>query len=714
MSFEATARNSAVETNCGNGWRIRFEILDESDSVSALPWAFAEISSEDLVRRRTWSLLLSHPDSSEAVYGTTRPDFVRQPAFLRLQITPGDARTPMQVSRTEVGRQSVTSTFSSSYSIPSVQKRVMLVTRGTRGDVQPFVALAQGLASKPYCCEVFIVTELRWKDFVKKNTNGLPIHFRPSGGDTTKKVKQYAAQKTMHLGQHSEMLQALMLSRSEVEFFPSEGCFHYWANLIRPDFIVYGFPLIHVAMILSETLQIPIVGFILQPSREIEPRSLSANMLDELMVPIRSVITGPAFQAFLQQVMERIPSGDTLNALRTSRGLVPCPRDIDTCNRQLVELRRLGVPSIVPMSPVVISQAQAAEMRNDSMILSNFIFLHEEVTPAAQSLTVKVKGFIENARSLQRNLVGMTFSSMPVGREKMFSIADVICSARADVACIVLAAGQPEGPAATTEVLECRQQLISEGRLLVVDGPVPFDQLFPMLDAVVLHGGLGVTSEALRAGLPIITSGILLMDQRYWAKRVFDLGAGSKGIPVDYLATQIGQLLEAALPPMHGAISGNSLDKKGVWRENAASIQQLLRTGCLGDEDGIACNAKAVFEAGTQLEFVAGEQTFRGSVIVNGAYHRPRCCVFGLCRQWTCLLRFLRQLLSWLLCMQLTSCFVVWLKCARLCLCCPYQLCLFLRPNRSLSRLAGRRNSRADRDVSFLNDDVSNEEPDAV
>ena len=29
-------------------------------------------------------------------------------------------------------------------------------------------------------------------------------------------------------------------------------------------------------------------------------------------------------------------------------------------------------------------------------------------------------------------------------------------------------------------------------RLMVVDGPVPFSQLFPKVDVAILHGGLGV------------------------------------------------------------------------------------------------------------------------------------------------------------------------------------------------------------------------------
>lgn len=46
----------------------------------------------------------------------------------------------------------------------------MLITRGTQGDVQPFVALARGLA-ETYGWLVTIVTELHYREFVKSHSN---------------------------------------------------------------------------------------------------------------------------------------------------------------------------------------------------------------------------------------------------------------------------------------------------------------------------------------------------------------------------------------------------------------------------------------------------------------------------------------------------------------------------------------------------------------
>eukprot|EP01126_Amoeba_proteus_P058626 TRINITY_DN7584_c0_g2_i3.p1 TRINITY_DN7584_c0_g2~~TRINITY_DN7584_c0_g2_i3.p1 ORF type:complete len:342 (+),score=49.38 TRINITY_DN7584_c0_g2_i3:368-1393(+) len=99
-------------------------------------------------------------------------------------------------------------------------KHVMIVTRGTRGDVQPFVALGRGLAEMRGWM-VTIVTELPYRDFIKsysKVTKGC-IRFRPSGGDTTRKIDKPLAKWAMQ--NKSEIMQAAMLARSEVEFFDS-------------------------------------------------------------------------------------------------------------------------------------------------------------------------------------------------------------------------------------------------------------------------------------------------------------------------------------------------------------------------------------------------------------------------------------------------------------------------------------------------------------
>jgi len=63
---------------------------------------------------------------------------------------------------------------------------------------------------------------------------------------------------------------------------------------------------------------------------------------------------------------------------------------------------------------------------------------------------------------------------------------------------------------------------------------VPHRWLFPQVSAAVHHGGAGVTGTALAAGLPCVVVPVFA-DQPFWGERVFCLGAGPRPIPARQL-----------------------------------------------------------------------------------------------------------------------------------------------------------------------------------
>lgn len=60
--------------------------------------------------------------------------------------------------------------------------------------------------------------------------------------------------------------------------------------------------------------------------------------------------------------------------------------------------------------------------------------------------------------------------------------------------------------------------------------PVPFELLFPKMAAIVHHGGAGTTAAGLRAGVPSVITP-LIFDQRFWAWCAGKTGAAIKPIP---------------------------------------------------------------------------------------------------------------------------------------------------------------------------------------
>ncbi|MFF3820966.1 glycosyltransferase [Streptomyces bluensis] len=69
----------------------------------------------------------------------------------------------------------------------------------------------------------------------------------------------------------------------------------------------------------------------------------------------------------------------------------------------------------------------------------------------------------------------------------------------------------------------------SDADMFVV-GDTPHSWLFPRMAAVVHHGGAGTTASALRAGVPSLVCPFF-GDQPYWADRVHSLGVGPKPLP---------------------------------------------------------------------------------------------------------------------------------------------------------------------------------------
>jgi UDP:flavonoid glycosyltransferase YjiC (YdhE family) len=73
--------------------------------------------------------------------------------------------------------------------------------------------------------------------------------------------------------------------------------------------------------------------------------------------------------------------------------------------------------------------------------------------------------------------------------------------------------------------------------LLAIDA-MPHDVLFPRVAAVVHHGGAGTTTAAASAGVPQVILPHLL-DQFYWAHRIEQLGLGPRALPVDLITADI-------------------------------------------------------------------------------------------------------------------------------------------------------------------------------
>jgi sterol 3beta-glucosyltransferase len=107
----------------------------------------------------------------------------------------------------------------------------------------------------------------------------------------------------------------------------------------------------------------------------------------------------------------------------------------------------------------------------------------------------------------------------------------------------------------------------------------PHSWLFPQMAAVVHHGGAGTTAAGLRAGVP----GIIIPfsnDQFAWGRRIYELGTGAKPIPRKKLtAEKLSEAIKVALTPeiIHAA---KNLGAK-IRSENGAKTAAKIIIDCL-------------------------------------------------------------------------------------------------------------------------------------
>ncbi|XP_047980294.1 sterol 3-beta-glucosyltransferase UGT80B1 isoform X2 [Salvia hispanica] len=91
---------------------------------------------------------------------------------------------------------------------------------------------------------------------------------------------------------------------------------------------------------------------------------------------------------------------------------------------------------------------------------------------------------------------------------------------------INLLAQRPQSASEQVQSSEIQISLF-DGRLFCFSGEIPYNLLFPKCAAVIHHGGSGTTAAALRAGVSQVICPFIL-DQFYWAERMFWLGVASE------------------------------------------------------------------------------------------------------------------------------------------------------------------------------------------
>jgi len=362
--------------------------------------------------------------------------------------------------------------------------KVLLAPHGTRGDVQPMLALACALRSRGH--EAAFVAPANFGDWIR--AHGFPAD--SDGIDVEAMLRSS--------GMHFESLRWQMRYLRDV-LLPS--LFEHVPRAMPDADIIVGSGVQFAAASVAEQRDVPYATVVFcpcaVPSSATPPPPTRTQTLPRWLNRLLWDVGGPLAGLALRKPM---------NAGRAVLGLPPVDSPLGDLFRRCVLLasdRDLG-----PLGDDAIGTAVAT----DAWILAE---------PEAP-LDPRLERFLD--RDPAPVYVG--FGSMV---EK-----DAAAVTEAAIAA-VRAVGRPALIGSGWAGLGGRVGAADD--VLMVE-TLPHARVFPRVGAVVHHAGAGTTTAAARAGVPQVALPHIL-DQYYWAHRIEMLGLGPRAVPVELMTADI-------------------------------------------------------------------------------------------------------------------------------------------------------------------------------
>ncbi len=416
--------------------------------------------------------------------------------------------------------------------------QVAIVAIGSRGDVEPYVALGAGLVARGH--RVRLLAPQGFADLVER----FDLEYLPLGEDPRAVLEALEVRRAFAAGANPYRF-VRELFEAYRRFLPAvlRGLERGLEGADRVVFSTLGFPAYHWA----EARGVPAVAAFLQPQTPTAafpaPFGPSRRFLARCGLYNRcSYVTMEQFAWFLV--------ASQTNRWRRSLGLPPL-----SWRGPYPRFHRGAVPVLYGFSAAVVPRPRDWP---DWVRVTGYwrLPLDEEWRPPGE-----LCAFLEDGPPP----VYVGFGSMRPPDPRRFTEV-VLEGVRMAGVRAVLARGwgglDPEG--------------VPDGVYLL--GSIPHAWLFPRVAAVVHHGGAGTTAAGLYAGKPTVTVPFIA-DQFFWGERVAALGAGPEPLPAKRLTPgALAQAIRAAV--------GNP-----AYRRNA---ERLARRLCR--EDGVA-EAVRVVEA---------------------------------------------------------------------------------------------------------------------
>ncbi|KAI0026741.1 hypothetical protein K488DRAFT_20448, partial [Vararia minispora EC-137] len=378
-----------------------------------------------------------------------------------------------------------------------------LLTIGSRGDVQPYIALARGLMADGH--RVRIATHGEFREWIES----FGIEFGYVGGDPAELMRLCIENGTFTISFLKEGLQKF---RGWIEDLLKTS----WEACQNTDVLVES-PSAMAGYHIAEALRVPYFRAFTMPW------SRTRAYPHAFAVPERKMGGGYNYMTYVmfEQVLWRGTAGQINRWRRNTLGLPGTSLD---------KMEPHKIPFLYNFSPTVVPTPldwpEWIRITGACLPFSVRYWFLDDADVSAKKWTPPpdLVAFIADARRAQKKVVYIGFGSIVVPDPRGMTRTVVEAIAQSGVRAILskgwsdrLAKGGVAAAAAEPE-----EPMPKE---IYQINAVPHDWLFRQIDAACHHGGAGTTGASLRAGIPTIIRPFF-GDQFFWADRVETLGIG--------------------------------------------------------------------------------------------------------------------------------------------------------------------------------------------
>lgn len=355
--------------------------------------------------------------------------------------------------------------------------KILILTLGSRGDVQPYVALGAGLIAAGH--QVTLATVQSFREMIAERG----IDFAPLQGEFLELIQTPEGKAALAgKGNPLALLRTVMPMLRQM-------LADAWSIAPGHDAVVFH-PKALSGYSIAERLGIP--GFLALPLPLYSPTAAFPSLL----LPFANL--GAPLNRASHRLMLKLATASTQGMVnrwrREALGLPPVRDELKLHGAPLSRLYAYS-PQVLPTPPDW----------DGSSVATGYWFLDR---PARWQPPKTLTAFLENGAPP----VYVGFGSMP--SRDAARMTDLVLTA--------LERSGKRGVLATGWGGLANRQM--PAHVYVLDA-APHDWLFPRMTAVVHHGGAGTTAAGLRAGVPTVIVPFF-GDQPFWGRRISELGVG--------------------------------------------------------------------------------------------------------------------------------------------------------------------------------------------